>query len=225
MKKKPVPDAPAPTRDRILAAAENLFAEHGYDATSLRDIAMLAETRIGLVSYHFSTKEALYETIIERRSSEVGQRRLDFLGQERRKYAPGPIPVSRIIYAYCWPFLQLSHAAGPEWKSYTKIISSVANSPRWTSLISAYYDPVASVFLGELRRTLPASSRDHLTAGFTFMVSAMLGVAAETGRANNLSDGALQSTEIERIFNIMLPFVSAGFEAIGVAEKIESRKR
>ncbi len=90
----------------------------------------------------------MYETIIERRSSEVGQRRLDLSGAGAPKTSSRSDTGFRIIYAYCWPFLQLSHAAGPEWKSYTKIISSVANSPRWTSLISAYYDPVASVFLG-----------------------------------------------------------------------------
>lgn len=214
MKKKQNPGAAPSTRERILSAAEHLFADHGYDATSLRDIAEKADTRIGLVSYHFSTKEALYEKIIERRSSEIGRRRLDLLSQQRRCHAPEAIPTVRIVYAYTWPFLELSHAAGPEWKSYTKIISSVANSPRWAALLSAYYDPVATVFLAELSRTLPESSQDRLTAGFVFMVSVMLGVAAETGRADHLSNGALRSTELERIFEVMLPFLAAGFNSL-----------
>ncbi|MFG1351393.1 TetR family transcriptional regulator [Xanthobacter autotrophicus] len=218
MKKKAAPDAAPPTRERILSAAEHLFATHGYDATSLRDIAIKAETRIGLVSYHFQNKEMLYETLIERRSSEVGRRRLSLLTQARKSFLPMAIPAERIIHAYTWPFLDLAHSAGPEWKSYTKIISSVANSPRWTGLISTYYDPVATVFLNEFRRTFPTCPEPRLVAGFTFMVSVMLGIAAETGRAEQLSDGAMRSTDIDQIFDVMLPFLSAGFERLGGAD-------
>ncbi|MET3354372.1 UNVERIFIED_ORG: AcrR family transcriptional regulator [Xanthobacter viscosus] len=218
VKKKAVPDAGPPTRERILSAAEHLFATHGYDATSLRDIAIKAETRIGLVSYHFQNKELLYETLIERRSAEIGRRRLGLLTRERKSFLPAAIPAERIIHAYTWPFLELSHSAGAEWKSYTKIISSVANSQRWTGLLSTYYDPVATVFLNELRRTFPTCSEAKLVAGFTFMVSVMLGIAAETGRADQLSNGAIRSTDIGRIFDMMLPFLSAGFERLGDAD-------
>lgn len=208
----------ASSRDRILDAAEHLFGEHGYDATSIRDIALRAEVRIGLVSYYFESKEVLYEKIIERRSAEIGRRRLEILAQERKLAAPRPIPIDGVIRAYALPFLELSHAAGPAWKSYTKIISSVANSQRWASLISDYYDPVATIFLGELQRTFPACSKEKLVTGFTFMVSVMLGVAAETGRADQLSGGLVSSVDIERISRLMAPFLSGGFEALAQAE-------
>lgn len=76
-------------------------------------------------------------------------------------------------------------------------------------------DLVATVFLAELSRTLPASSPDKLTAGFVFMVRVMLGGAVETGRADHLSNGALRSTELQRIFEVMLPFLATGFDSLG----------
>ncbi|MGF3021874.1 TetR/AcrR family transcriptional regulator [Methylobacterium aquaticum] len=219
MTKKKQPDIKA-TRDKILEAAEHLFGEHGYDATSIRDIANLAEVKLGLVSYYFASKEALYDCLIERRAAEIGRRRLALLAQENRSVAPAPIPTERIIYAYVWPFLELACSAGPEWKSYTSIISSVANSKRWSGLISSYYDPVARTFLTELRRALPGCSQAELSNAFVFTVSVMLGAAAETGRVGQLSDGQVQADDIEHIFDVMLPFLAGGFHALAQRAKL-----
>lgn len=205
------------TRDRILSAAEYLFGEQGYDATSIREIADRASVNLGLVSYHFASKETLYDCLIERRSAEIGRRRLKILAQENKAFAPRPIAADRIIYAYVWPFLELAFSTEPEWRSYTNIISSVANSRRWSSLISDYYDPVARTFLAELRRTFPGCSQVELANAFVFTVSVMLGAAAGTGRASRLSDDNANADEIEHIFDVMLPFLAGGFRALAEA--------
>jgi AcrR family transcriptional regulator len=48
------------TRDRILEAAQKLFAERGFDATSVRDITAEAGCNVAAVNYHFGGKESLY---------------------------------------------------------------------------------------------------------------------------------------------------------------------
>ncbi len=48
------------TRDKLLEAAARMFAEHGYDGTSVRDIIKEADANLGAVTYHFGTKEALF---------------------------------------------------------------------------------------------------------------------------------------------------------------------
>ncbi|GAA4967594.1 helix-turn-helix domain-containing protein [Pseudonocardia tropica] len=58
------PDAPA--RDRILDAAEGLFAEHGFDATPTSRIAERAGVPKGLVHYYFRRKPDLLEALVER---------------------------------------------------------------------------------------------------------------------------------------------------------------
>ncbi|MFU8841192.1 MAG: TetR/AcrR family transcriptional regulator [Nitriliruptoraceae bacterium] len=55
-------------RERLLDAAEELFATHGFTATTTRQIADLAGTSTGAVFYHFPTKEALLEQLIAERS-------------------------------------------------------------------------------------------------------------------------------------------------------------
>ena len=49
-------NAAADTRERILDAAESLFIEHGFAATSLRAIATLAQVNLAATNYHFGSK-------------------------------------------------------------------------------------------------------------------------------------------------------------------------
>ena len=49
----------AETKDRILDAAEALFMEHGYEATSLRALTAAADVNLAAVNYHFGSKEDL----------------------------------------------------------------------------------------------------------------------------------------------------------------------
>jgi AcrR family transcriptional regulator len=52
------------TRDRILKAAERLFAERGYDATSVRAIVARARVNQAAINYHFDGKEGLYREVL-----------------------------------------------------------------------------------------------------------------------------------------------------------------
>ena len=51
---------PEDTRERILAVAQKLFAEKGFEATSVRDITTEASCNVASVNYHFGNKENLY---------------------------------------------------------------------------------------------------------------------------------------------------------------------
>ena len=64
------------TRVRILDAAELLFGARGFDGVSLRDITDGAGVTLALASYHFGTKENLFEEVVARRAAELGEERL-----------------------------------------------------------------------------------------------------------------------------------------------------
>ena len=55
------------TKERILDAAERLFADEGFAATSLRQITAEAGVNLAAVNYHFGSKESLLTAVFERR--------------------------------------------------------------------------------------------------------------------------------------------------------------
>ncbi len=63
------------TKERILDAAEALFMEHGFEATSLRSITAAADVNLAAVNYHFGSKEELFQAVLTRRLDPMNQRR------------------------------------------------------------------------------------------------------------------------------------------------------
>lgn len=57
-----------PTRERILDAAEKLFAANGFDATTTQRISRESGTPSGLVFYYFGTKQGLLKILLEERT-------------------------------------------------------------------------------------------------------------------------------------------------------------
>jgi len=76
-------------RERLTEAARTLFYQQGVHRTTLADIAQEAEVPLGNVYYHFRTKEALIEAVIEAHLSEI---QANFAEWERN-----PDPYSRLV--------------------------------------------------------------------------------------------------------------------------------
>lgn len=202
------------TKERMLDAAEELFALHGYDGTSLRDVATRSGSRLALVTYHFGTKDALFNKVIERRSSFMALRRMQSLDEARQRVGDQPIPINDLIQGYVWPFVERSAYGGAGWKNYTLLVARLANSPSWASVISDHYDAVARQYLIEFKRTIPNAADSDLYYSFSFMVATMLGILAEPGRVECLSNGKVNASNLEEVYEVMLPFLAAGFTAI-----------
>jgi AcrR family transcriptional regulator len=62
---RPAESRTAETRRRIIDTSLRLFAEHGFKGVSVRDISAAAGVNLAAVSYHFGSKQGLYETIFE----------------------------------------------------------------------------------------------------------------------------------------------------------------
>ena len=75
----PRPARGRPTRERILDAAEKLFARRGFHGVSVRDITQDAGVDVALVNYHFGSKQALLDSVLTRRSEVLNAERMQLL--------------------------------------------------------------------------------------------------------------------------------------------------
>ncbi|MGA7817317.1 TetR/AcrR family transcriptional regulator [Caballeronia sp.] len=195
----------------MLDAAENLFARHGFHGTSMRDVAEASDARIALVTYHFGTKDLLFDKMIERRASVMAHHRIQALDLARQRAQDGPIPLKDLVEGYVWPFVERSTNGGHGWKSYSLVVARLANSPDWAKVISKHFDAVARQYLAEFRKTLPEVSEEDVHHGFSFMVGAMVALIAEPGRVETLSTGRVGSSDLRRVYERLVPFLVGGF--------------
>ncbi|KGO91640.1 TetR/AcrR family transcriptional regulator [Flavobacterium subsaxonicum] len=82
----------------ILLAAEQLFAEEGFDGASIRTIAKLAHVNIAMISYYFGSKEKLLEALIIHRTSSM---KMQLENISREDLSPFE-KVDRLIDLYIW---------------------------------------------------------------------------------------------------------------------------
>jgi AcrR family transcriptional regulator len=89
-------------RDRILDAAEDIFAEQGFKGACLREIATRAECNVALLGYYFENKEGLYESVLVRHF-----RRTNLSGQAHPVTARFPNPQMNSLYESIYAFAQI----------------------------------------------------------------------------------------------------------------------
>ncbi len=76
-----VPQETEETRERILSAAQELFSEKGFEATSVRDITTEAGCNVASVNYHFGGKDNLYLETFRSMLVVLREQRLAVLGE------------------------------------------------------------------------------------------------------------------------------------------------
>lgn len=66
---------------QILEVAETLFAEKGFDGTSIRDISKIAKINVAMVSYYFGSKEKLLESLVLFKTSGLKEQLINLIDE------------------------------------------------------------------------------------------------------------------------------------------------
>lgn len=187
---RPAPSAEADTRpDRksdILLAAEMLFAQRGYHAVTIRQIAQEAGVPLALVGYYYGQKHELFHAIFEHWNTTILER-LDALARVRDA-ALEPDYLDRVIEAFADPVLRLR--ASPEGEWYALLITRGLNEPgdQADRAMASYFDPLAHAFIDALMAAFPGTSRSRVAWAYQFMLGALLHHISDT-RVERLSNG------------------------------------
>lgn len=215
----------AATNDRILDAAEELFAEHGVAGTSVRAITEQAQVNVAAVNYHFKTKENLVRAVIGRRLSGLEDARGVALDEVEAKAArEGRIPAAEeLVEALINPVFAQALSGEAGWRNFIRFVSRLA----WEPGVEDLAPPESSMRLFErfdaaLQKALPALAQNDVTRlwRLAFMRGAtqhalLMITAIRTGRLPKDAPYAktAASANEETIKRELIAFIAAGLAA------------
>jgi len=87
---------------KLIEAAERLFAEHGFDAVSVRDVTQAAGGNVAAVNYHFGSREGLVQLVMSRHAGPVTASRLARF-EELESRSAGAVSLADLLDAMISP--------------------------------------------------------------------------------------------------------------------------
>lgn len=201
----------AGTKDRLLDAAERLFAESGIDAISLRTITAEAGVNLAAVNYHFQSKDALAMAVVERRFGPINRERLRMLDEYEAAAAGGPVPINRLVEAFLIPVLMLKSGPG---RHFIPLMARIYTEQRafMERIFREHLLPVATRFQAAFQHTLPHLAPAEVMWRIQFLAGAMVHTMATPFKITELSR-ELGDPNMDHLMPIMVTFFTAAFQA------------
>lgn len=196
-------------RQAILLAAEKLFAQHGYHAVTIRDIADEAAVPLALVGYYYGQKHELFHAIFEHWSSSI-EARLAALRAIDTAH-PTPQTLRRIIEAFTGPVIALRASAEGEY--YALLVARELNHARDETdrILRGLFDPLAHAFIDALQQVLPHADRGQVAWAYQFALGALLHHLTDE-RVERLSRGQARRGD-PAAAPLLVAFIVGGIQA------------
>ncbi len=197
------------TKDRILGAAEELFAQFGFTGTSLRQVTSRADVNIAAVNYHFGSKENLVNEVFRRRMDDMSAQRLGALKTAMEQH-PGEL--EPILAAFVQPALAMAqdrHGGG----AFVRVVARAyaEKNDRLRKFLSDHYGHVLREFGKAIAACVPDLSKEELYWRLDFLAGALTYAMADFGLIKRPA-GVTEAAHRERAARELIHFAAAGFK-------------
>jgi len=170
------------TRTRILDVAEELFMQHGFEATSMRLLTSTARVNLAAVNYHFGSKDALIEALFQRRLDPMNAARIAALDALEQQAGGEPLAAEQIIRAFIGASLRMIEDANGGGRNFIRLLGRTYTEPakQIRALIGQLYAPAMERFKAAFARALPEVPLDELVWRMHFMFGTLSYTLAAT---------------------------------------------
>lgn len=201
---------PFSTKDRILGAAEELFAQFGFTGTSLRQVTSRADVNIAAVNYHFGSKENLVNEVFRRRMDDMSAQRLSAL---KRAVEEHPGELEPILAAFVEPALAVAqdrHGGGAFVRVVARAYAEKNDGLR--KFLSDHYGHVLRDFAKAIAACLPGLTKEELYWRLDILAGSLTYAMADFGLIKRPA-GTSESSHRERAARELIRFAAAGFKS------------
>jgi AcrR family transcriptional regulator len=199
----------ASTKERILTAAEALFAQRGFEGASLRQLTAAAGVNLAAVNYHFGSKDHLVEQVFKRRLDQLNARRLAALKQVANQ---PETTLEDVLAAFIRPALDLSYDGGGGLFMRVLARAFAEHDDSLRKFLSENYGHVMRQFTAEFARLLPNLSKEELYWRIDLVTGALTHAMSGFGIIQRKSDVS-EVIHREQTTEHLIRFAVAGLRA------------
>ena len=210
----------ADTRERLLDAAEQIFAERGFEGASMRAVTQAAGASVSAANYHFGSKEALLRETLLRRVGPLNERRLARLDALEEKAGGRPLEIETIVEAFLRPVFEEHVASVDATNRFRQVAARIYSDPPGVvaTMKRELFGPIVTRFVGALSAALPEKSREEIELGFQLTVGVMVHViSGHLVTTPSSEDGGCECwtsrLSDESVLQQMIAYVVAGLRA------------
>ncbi|QGX41164.1 TetR/AcrR family transcriptional regulator [Permianibacter aggregans] len=202
------------TRDRIIAAAEFLFADRGFAETSLRLITSRANVNLASVNYHFGSKKSLIQAVFDRFMAQLTAELVREM-EPLRKNSSMP-HVEQVLATFLRPLQALDRLEPQGAAIFMRLLGRAyaEEQGHLRRFILSKYGNALDEFRDLLRRAHPDIPAQEVFWRLHFMLGALV---FAIGGGNALRDIAAadfqENIELHEVVARLIPFLAAGFKA------------
>jgi AcrR family transcriptional regulator len=206
-------DTQRDTRDRILDAAEKLFAQQDYDGTSLREITECAGANLAAVNYHFGAKKELYRAVLARRFRPINQSRLAQLDAAETQAGGQPVALRQLLDVFLRPMVTMKTSQGEGGPHPFVCLMNRHNAAPHPDMVEVFESEIAEVkrrFFAAFQRILPGIPPPVLGWRLGFVIGGILHAFARSQPARTADGAVIPHADSEVMFQDLLTLLEAG---------------
>ncbi len=203
------------TKDSILDAAEQLFAERGFDATSLRAITSAAGVNLAAVNYHFQSKDKLLQALFTRRLARLNRRRMEIMDLYEAEYGEKPIPLGKLVRALIVPMLESGGDGQKGSNTFGMLMGRMYSAPQSNlgDILLTDIRNFADRFRNAILRTLPGVPPEDLYWRTFFALGSTVHTLASPHILQQISHNLCDPGNREVTLEKLTAFIVAGLKA------------
>ena len=203
------------TKQRILDAAERLFAENGIAGTSLRMIIADAGVNLAAIHYHFQNKEVLLDAVLNRRMTPLNEKRLALLDAAEEAAGDGPLDLDAVIHAFVAPTIHYRFdPKNPGIQHFARMMARILaeTGGNFPQLAKKNFPVLVQRFQSAFQRAMPGLEQEQIMLRIFFSV----GVMAFTLLNFQEEQFGFHRLSPDQLIREMVNYMSSGFRsAIG----------
>ncbi len=200
------------SKRKLLDAAEQLFADRGFDAVSVRDITQAAKANVAAVNYHFGSRDGLISLVVMRYITPVNDERIARLDVLEKKFPGKVVPLEEVIDALVRPLAGIVRKSELSERLFCKLMGRIFSmqGEGFPEALEEQIRALSERFTKAFARSLPGVGEEELIWRIHFLVGSMIHMLLNQEMLVRLTNGACGNPTMEAVLSRFIRFAAAG---------------